>query len=1066
MGSSTCRWIAALLLLAAPAARAANPCFDDPTATGCDGVRADAPDDPSFDRAESDDASGDYTPGNSVFEENFELFGFAPETTENTAKYLDPNDPNFTTPATGQISGVRADTAWQQGRGRDDVAIAILDTGVRWNNGELRRKVRLNCAELPAPRPGGTPLAGSSPGCREPGFEYDLTGLADPTDRLGFDVDDYIGDPSVNPSSSPRGTGSIDGIDLINAFSNSADEDANGYIDDIAGWDYFDGDNDPDDASSYASAGNHGSGRSEEAAGHTNNDAGDAAVCPYCQFVPLRVWDTFVPDGGNFAQAIAYAADNGIEVTEAAVGVLTNSRFAREVHQYAYEHGVALMSVSSDLNTANHNYPTNYNHTIFVSGIVADAEGLGQGGNEFFPPVPIGAGVPVGTWFRNSGLCQYGGHHHLNMMGDTGSQATGQASGAAGLLVSHARENGIALTGDEVKQVLTLTAEDVLPGNTNGVGAPDPAQLGWDQHFGYGRVNLDGALTRVASGLIPPEAGLESPPWFAVLDPDPDGDNTLDASFSIVATFDVRGAATANWTLEVGPGIEPAEFPLSEWIVVASGSTAVPFGHGPGLTRPGAVLATIPASAIAAEAFPTKVAPGAFSSPPVAVGPLIQGDADVPSNEFAFTLRLRILDDTDPQNDAEDRKTLFLHHDPTLHEGWPKFIDVGGESALKLADLDGDNQLDVIVADSAGELNVYDAAGSSLPGFPVLAPFTDHALAHASAPVFQELDKPRSTFLTPAVGDLDRDGVPEIVTIAGTQVFVYQADGSVRAGFPVTLNPTFSLPALRTNDNHLKTGFTASPVLGNLDGDPALEIVAAALDQRVYAWNADGTPLAGWPVYAKDPTQPAHIGAEIFPTPTLADLDGDGTLEVVVSTNEEYGTPTFVPEDEFAELFDLFEDPTNPDQFLGLPTELESLALDQVFATAGGTTRIYAIRNTGTAFDGNPGDDGGAVVDADAFLTGWPIAVPQLLQELLPFVAPGHMLAAANLDRNAATTELVISATAANTQIVKYDGTTIRTMSPDIAGGDSVDQSVMLDLLSYPAIADFDGDPISTSSRA
>ncbi len=1060
MRNSICRSIAAtaaLLLLAAPAAHAANPNFDNPTGD----PRADAPDDPSFDRCESDDASGDFVAGRPVWEEQFELFGFAPETTANTAIYLDPNDPLF---GQAQISGVRADTAWQQGRGRADVAIAILDTGMRWDRSELRRKVRLNCAELPAPRPGGVAVPGSSPGCREPGLSYDLTG------DFGIDTQDWAGDPSVNPSSSGRGmAGLVDGLDLINAFSNGVDEEGNGYTDDIAGWDYFDGDNNADDVSSYSSAGNHGAGRASDAARQTNEDAGGASVCPYCQVVPLRVWDTFVPDGNNFAQAIAYAADNGIEVTEAAVGVLTNARFSREAHQYAYERGVALMSVSSDLNTANHNYPTNYNHTIFVSGIVADVEGLGEDTSgdtgDFFPPVPIATQVPVETWFRDSGLTQYGGHHHINMMGDTGSQATGQASGAAGLLVSQALDNGITLTADEVKQVLTLTSEDVLPGNTQGVGTADPSQLGWDQHFGYGRVNLDAALTRVSANpvppVIPPEAGVESPPWFSVLDPDPDGDNTLDASFPIAATIDLRGGANASWVLEVGPGIEPAESPVNEWVTVATGSTSVPFGHGPGTTQPGAILATIPATAIAAAAFPTKVAAlGHFSAPPVAVGPPIQGDANVPSNEFAFTVRLRVSDPLHPGNVGEDRKVLFLHHDPTLHEGWPKFIDVGGESALKLADLDGDNRLDVIVADSGGSLTAYDDQGDPLPGFPVLAPITENALAHAGAPVFDELDMPRHAFLTPAIGDLDRDGVPEIVTIAGNQVFAYQADGSVRPGFPVSLNPAFSLPALRTNDNHLKTGFTASPVLGNLDGDPALEIVAAGLDQRVYAWNHDGTPLAGWPVYAKDPTQPANVGAEIFTTPTLADLDGDGTLDVIVSTNEEYGTPSFDPQDEFTELLDVFSDPTQLPDF---PTQLASAALDQVLANAGGTTRVYAIRNTGTAFDGNSGDDGGAVVDADAFLPGWPIAVPQLAQELLPLVGPGHMLAAADLDLDPATTELVVSAALGNNQIVRADGTVIRTMSPDMSSGagapsDSVDQTAMIDVLSYPAIADFDGD--------
>src|SRR5712692_11107317 len=116
------------------------------------------------------------------------------------------------------------------------------------------------------------------------------------------------------------------------------------------------------------------------------------------------------------------------------------------------------------------------------------------------------------------------------MKGSTGSECTGQAAGGAGLLMSYAVQRSTPLTANEVKQILTLTADDVLPGDTTGTGVPDPSQTGWDQHFGYGRVNLRKALERLgvpALGIaakIPPEATLERPSWFTVLDPDRDND--------------------------------------------------------------------------------------------------------------------------------------------------------------------------------------------------------------------------------------------------------------------------------------------------------------------------------------------------------------------------------------------------------------------------------------------------------------------------------------------------------------------------------------------------------------
>src|SRR3712207_9588091 len=91
----------------------------------------------------------------------------------------------------------------------------------------------------------------------------------------------------------------------------------------------------------------------------------------------MRVWGAFVVDMNNFGQAVVYAADNGIEVVEGAIGGLFNSRYAQRAFAYAYRRGVMLTIVSSDLNTANHNIPTVYDESMQVQGTVADVHGLG-----------------------------------------------------------------------------------------------------------------------------------------------------------------------------------------------------------------------------------------------------------------------------------------------------------------------------------------------------------------------------------------------------------------------------------------------------------------------------------------------------------------------------------------------------------------------------------------------------------------------------------------------------------------------------------------------------------------
>src|SRR5439155_335339 len=238
--------------------------------------------------------------------------------------------------------------------------------------------------------PGG-PTAGQR---ARPLAEYDCDG-----DGM-FTPDDYAG--TVPPNAGAHGDPTkLDGEDLIAFFSDGVDDDGNGFVDDIAGWDFFDDDNDPFDASSYSSANNHGSGRASDAVAEGNNRLSGIGLCPQCRLVPIRVWDTFVVDNNNFALCLLYAADNGIEVTEAALGALTTTAFAQAATQYAYEHGVAEMDVSSDLNTADHNSPANFNNTIFVKGTVADAEGASTDVNR--PPFPqVALSAPIGTWSSTS----------------------------------------------------------------------------------------------------------------------------------------------------------------------------------------------------------------------------------------------------------------------------------------------------------------------------------------------------------------------------------------------------------------------------------------------------------------------------------------------------------------------------------------------------------------------------------------------------------------------------------------------------------------------------------------
>jgi len=119
---------------------------------------------------------------------------------------------------------------------------------------------------------------------------------------------------------------------------------------------------------------------------------------------------------------------------------------------------------------------------------------------------------------------------------------------------------------------------------------------------------------------------------------------------------------------------------------------------------------------------------------------------------------------------------------------------------------------------------------------------------------------------SPAVADLDGDGMDEAVV--GTEMgklHVYKADGTELTGWPQTLdNPILDAPAI-----------------ADIDSDSQPEIVVGTRNSeyggKLYVFNADGTPVSGWPVGGNN---------TVFPnsSPAVGDVDGDSLPEIVIGS--------------------------------------------------------------------------------------------------------------------------------------------------------------------------------------
>lgn len=973
----------------------------------CPSALAYIPDDPDFICAEyylpySDHEKNDsYIPFAPMILEQYAFYGFAPYASSNTAVYRD--DERYGEP---QVSGSSIDLAWDIEKGDPSVVLAIIDTGAVWSDRELIERYFINKNELPPPDE------------NQPD-RWDING-----DGV-FNVMDYRAfffkkDKLVRD---PNGNGRLDPQDLILTFSDGIDDDENGFTDDICGWDFFEDDNDPEDTSSYSIALNHGflmmrlAGAQMDKGIQQDKAMLRAGVCPDCMILPLKDWDSFLVDTNHFAAATYYAQIVGASTVGGARAGLFNTGSCKDAFKYVYDRGLPLFIGCSDINSANHNYPTHLDEAVYCSGILPDS-----GMIPYLKPT---------TYFRDSNTSQYGAKNQISFEVMTASESSAMAAGAGGILLSYAVKNGIELHSDQVKQLLTLTSEDVLPENTGTVGNPDPAKEGWDQHFGYGRVNLEKALKELREGNIPPVARILFPKWFTPY-------NFSMSEMTVTGDVLPYGEGSSSWTLEIGYGVEPDEF-----IEISKGSET-----GENIT-----FAVVSREEIE-NAFPKGFD---FSYCPRKPEDKNYGDAFVQPNRFMFTLRLKVTDEK-LGTYGEDRRTCYLHDDKSLHEGWPKCIGVGGEASLRFSDLDGDNLKEVIIPTSDGRILIYTHDGKPYKyqneEITFYADYSDLSLNHD----FVEKGIAfRHNFTSLAVGDMDHDGIKEIVGAAGSKLYCFTAMGKNKFS-PIDFSENFKKDlslGLVTHKNPIGPGAMGAPLLLDMDKDGDLEIILGAYDQRVYAWHHDGTSVEGWPVYTRTGT----LGGKIIHSPSIADLDGDGTFEIIVTTNEiDYKSLFSKDSSDRSQISKALKKMKGKK----IPYEIMPFALDYINKQIGRNCLVYAIHPEGTMHDGNPDGKNGRKTDEDAFVDGWPVKIKAFLPEILPHLVPSNKPCAFDYTGDG-TDEVVVSFTTAKTTIIEGNGNIIKEMDQAPFGDGAVgikDNSIAFNALDSLAIGDITGDGI------
>lgn len=268
------------------------------------------------------------------------------------------------------------------------------------------------------------------------------------------------------------------------------DNDGNGYIDDINGWDAADDDNNPNPPSSASSSNfTHGTHCAGIAAGATDNGLGGASIGFNTKLMAVKcTYDTASNTNIIYTgyEGVQYAMAAGADVISMSWGGPGYSVTIENLMTTAYNQGIVLVGAAGNDNSSTTFYPAGYNHVIAVASTSqSDAKSSFSNYGNWVTISAPGSSIFSTLAGSNS---SYGNQSGTSM-------AAPMVAGLCALMKSY----NPSATPATITSCLTNTADNI-----------DTQNPGFTGQLGAGRINANGALQCVNPNVPPVAAFTQS----------------------------------------------------------------------------------------------------------------------------------------------------------------------------------------------------------------------------------------------------------------------------------------------------------------------------------------------------------------------------------------------------------------------------------------------------------------------------------------------------------------------------------------------------------------------------